>query len=351
MDYSKLGIYLDWNSSGLLHPSVFEVMRSCWQLYTNPDSKHFIGQQSKSYLKKLENKLLDKLGAGIIKASPCSSCEVNGYRVIFTSGASEANISLLKSYDSIIVSDVDHPSVRDCPSATVIPVNENGMINLDLLKQKLEIAKSKTLVSAILANHETGVINDIRQVSDLVHSYGGHVHTDAVQAFGRIDIDLQKLDVDYMTISALKCGGPAGVGALIHREYLPPFAWGNKARLGTIPIPLVAGLVEALEVQRSSNQYLENLLPNELIVGNSLNRLANTTCILCPNKTEVMMALDLAGICVSSGAACTSGTADKAHSAIAMGINEDTIRISSGWYNKNDDFDKCYQILKLLLNL
>jgi cysteine desulfurase len=330
-----MSVYLDWNSYGLVAPKVLEEMGIVAQRYCNPASKHSWGQESKRKLHELQAELLDKVGA-------------KGWNVVFTSGASEANIAVLKQYSRVFVSSIEHPSVQLCTHAIIVPVDQNGELLWDKLEEQLSQEEPGFLLSYMLANHETGIINDVTRAAALAHKYGGFLHTDATQAFGRIDLDLSSLGCDYITIASHKCGGPIGVGALVYAPHIHmnPFSWGNSVRIGTVALPLIAGMVRSLDLPKPSNQYLENRLSCK-ILGQERPRLPNTTCVICSNKTELLMQLDIMGIYVSSGSACTSGYSDRASSVYAMGIDSDTIRISSGWSTIKSDFDSLLQVSDL----
>jgi cysteine desulfurase len=337
-------VYLDWNSCGKLHINCQNVMIQSWASHYNAQSKHSLGSITRRYVNELLQKLLHILDA-------------HEHSVIFTSGATEANAHMMRMYKTVFVSDTEHPSILHAPNANVVPVDKNGAICLDALENMLRNAPKPFLVSTILANHETGIINNLAPIRQLVTKYGGYLHTDAVQAFGRIQISLDELDVDYMTISSHKFAGPIGVGALIHRKIVPmhKFHWGNDVRIGTLSVPLISGLVEALSIPPSCNAYFEerlSSLDNVMIVGLGLRRLPNTTCIYFKNLPEhgvALMGFDISDVCVSSGSACS--TSDRAHSAAAMGIEYPTIRISSGWATTKDDFDRCFDVVHKMSNV
>jgi len=290
--------------------------------------------------------LLHKLGLDCSSPGFCSLDDTTLYKVTYTANASEANFAVLNAYEKVFVSDVEHPSVRNCPHAEVIPVDETGQIDLAILEDKIRSLNCEFLVSYMLANHETGIVNNLLPVAQLTRKYGGQFHTDSVQAFGRIDLHeyLPKIDPDYITLAPYKSGGMIGLAVLLHKFPLK-FGW-SEQRSGTINLPLVAALIKSLDLPKSSNSTLEaNLDPRIVVVGQELNRLPNTTCIVCKDKDQLMMILDINRICVSTGAACTSGTSDQAHSVRAMGINHDTIRISSGWSTTTEDFMGCAEVL------
>ena len=337
-------VYLDWNSYGITHPTVLNKI--CQTNFANSASKHFLGQQNQYKLRTLTRALLSHL-----TNVPHNTCELTPhYYVTYVSNATEANFTTLNAYSEVFVSDVEHPSVRNCPHATIIPVDQDGQLDLAYLEDKIQGAAAPFLVSYMLANHETGIINDLKPAFDLTKKYGGHFHTDAVQAFGRIELMdyFQNIEPDYITIAPYKTGGIIGVAALIHKYELK-FGWSTK-RNGTIPLPLIEGFIHTLELPKSDNKFFEDRLnPKIEIIGKSRNRLPNTTCIVCDKKDELMMILDMNKICISTGAACTTGTADKAHSVNAMGREVDTIRISSGWSTTEDDFARCAEIVNKFL--
>lgn len=329
-------IYLDWNSCGIIAPCVLDVMSYAWTNYSNPLSKHSLGQKSRRYLDELTSRLLYSLNA-------------SSYEIMFTSGASEANLHVLNMYTNVYVSDVEHPSVRACPHATTIPVDGDGQMKLEVLESHLQKTDRPFLVSYMIANHETGIVNDVSAVAAMAKKYGGYVHSDAVQAFGRYDLDLDRLGIDYMTIAPHKCGGPIGIGASVYKGPMKKVGWSRQTRMGTPPIPLIAGMVESYNLPRVGNSTLERGLRSDQIVGSHMARLPNTTCIRCNNKSELMMALDMHKIYVSSGAACTSGASDMAHSPLAMGIDDGTIRISSGHSTSEADLSRCLSVLREFL--
>lgn len=330
-------IYLDWNSYGIIHPKVLDKMKDVWENYSNPMSKHELGQKSKKYLYELEHTLKTYLDA-------------HDYNIIFTSGATEANVNVLKNFQNVYVSDIEHPSIHGCPYATIINVDSDAQLDYNALEEQLKILDQPFLVSYMLANHETGIINDLTKIRALCDQYGGFLHTDAVQAFGRMAVSLKTLNPDYLTICAHKFGGPIGIGAIFYKDSAPMkrFSWGKQIRSGTYAMPLIAGMVESLNIPPSSNAFLENLLNKDLIIGFNMPRLSNTTCIKCNNQTLLLMELGMSGIFVSSGAACTSGESDRAHSVYAMGIESDTIRISSGWKTSQQDFKTIYNKIFLI---
>jgi cysteine desulfurase len=245
--------------------------------------------------------------------------------------------------------------LKAVPDAERIPVDRDGVIDLAALERML--AGKPALVSVMFANNETGVIQPIAEVARLARAAGALVHCDAVQAAGKVVVDLHGLGVDYLSLSAHKLGGPAGVGALVIRDGAP-FATdrvggGQEAnrRAGTENVAGIAGFGAASEASHEGldaaglRDHLEASLPGK-VYGASAPRLPNTTCISMPGvKAETqVMALDLAGVAVSAGSACSSGKVTRSAVLTAMGVApaeaESAIRISCGWNTVFDDIDR-----------
>ena len=314
-------------------------MYKCSENCFNSQSKHILGIRTKTYLSDIANKLLHMLNA-------------SNYNVVFTSSATEAHHHIIQLYQYVFVSSIEHSSILNLPHVKPIPVDKNGAMDLDILRREIQGISSPFLVSASIANHETGIINDLSSLLSLVRDHKGYLHTDAVQAFGRIDLSINELDADYVTMSSYKHGGPIGIAALLYKHNIPMknFFWGLEVRAGTIPVPLIAGFVESLQIESGNNSYLEKMmygLKNLVIVGKNLSRLSNTSCIYFTNIYEhgiALLGFDINGVCVSSGSACSVD--DRSNSAYAMGIKYPTIRISSGWDTTDNDFNQCYNVLK-----
>lgn len=325
----KSKIYLDWNSTGIVSQQVLDKMMSSYSTFRNPLSSHSEGQVSANLLKQILSELEAILDA-------------DGYDFVFTSSATEANFLLSKICEDFYVSDLEHPSLRELENAQIIPVDQDAKLNLPFLESILCSTKP-FIVSYMLANHESGIVNDLKPVIEFVKSHGGYFHTDASQAFGRMELSLKQLDLDYMTICAHKCGGPIGIGALIYKKSLGLPKYLNKK--GTPPIPLIVGLTESAKLPVADNKVLENMIESKAtIVGKSLSRLSNTTCIRCDKKSEILPILDFRGIIASSASACTSNLS-KPHSITAMGLDFDTIRFSSGFNTTEAELVKAAEIL------
>lgn len=282
--------------------------------------------------------------------------------VVFTSGGSEANNLALKGppADRLIVSGVEHPSVLEAARGSgkpvdILPVNGSGLVDLEALERLLKGAP-RTLISVMLANNETGVVSPLRDVVVLAHAHGALVHTDAVQAFGKVPVNFGLLGVDLLSVSAHKLGGPVGAGALVVRDglALTPVIHGGgqelRRRAGTENLAAIAGFAAAAQEKRleikALRDHLEGGLEGAVIFGGAAERLPNTTCFAVPGLSAetALMALDLAGFAVSSGSACSSGKVAKSHVLEAMGVAPElgnaALRVSLGWTTTKEDIDQ-----------
>jgi cysteine desulfurase len=274
---------------------------------------------------------------------------------VFTSGGTEANNITLRDHKRVLVSAIEHESVlKAVPAAERIPVDGNGVIDLATLERML--GEKPALVSVMFANNETGVIQPIAEVVRLARASGALVHCDAVQAAGKVPVDLHGLGVDYLSLSAHKLGGPTGVGALVVRSGAP-FATdrvggGQESwrRAGTENVAGIVGFGAAAEascdgLDAALRNHLEASLPGK-VHGAAVPRLPSTTCISMPGvKAETqVMALDLAGVAVSAGSACSSGKVTRSAVLTAMGTDpaetESAIRISCGWNTVFEDIER-----------
>jgi len=337
--------YLDHNATSPLRPSAKAAMLAALETGGNASSVHAEGRAARKILDDSREAIARQLG-------------VIAPMVIFTSGGSEANNLAIKgiAVERILVSAVEHPSVIEAAKASgkpveVIPVTAQGVVDFDALRALL--AGPKALVSAMLANNETGVIQPVRDIAELAHAQGAVVHTDAVQAFGKIPVNFALLGVDLMTITKHKLGGPPGIGALIVRDSLPlaPLIHGGgqelRRRAGTENVAGAAGFAAVASEKRFNVKELHDELESELqdavVLGQDAERLPNTTCFAVPglNAETLLMSFDLDGIAVSSGSACSSGKVAKSHVLDAMGIAPEisraAVRVSLGWNTTQDD--------------
>jgi cysteine desulfurase len=287
----------------------------------------------------------------------------------FTSGATEANNWIVQTARSggegcVLVSAIEHPSVLEAASNRVpIPVEPSGRANPDVV-EALILRHRPSLVSVMLANNETGVIQDITEIARICEENAVHLHVDAVQALGKIPVSFDRLGCTTMSLSAHKFGGPPGIGALIAcegHEVTPMLRGGRqekRMRAGTEAIAAIAGFMAALRdidfdemdrlsaFHRAFEDDLRRRIPDAAVIGGGSPRLPNTSCITLPGiaAETSLIHLDLAGIAVSSGAACSSGKVAPSHVLEAMGLAPDqtrtALRISSGWHNCERDFER-----------
>lgn len=343
-------IYLDYNASVPIRPSARDTLVAALELEGNPSSPHFLGRKSRAFV---DNARMD-----ILKA-------VGGERLVFTSGGTEANAMALFGVGSvpILVSAIEHNSVlKAVAQPHLIPVTGQGVVDLEALKNMLDSFETPGLLSLMLVNNETGVIQPVREAALLAQERGWLVHTDACQALGHIPFSFEELNVDMMTLASHKCGGPIGVGALILKENLQPNPLIRGAgqeygmRSGTLSASLILGfsaaLRETLQEEKESchrlrgfQEKIEKALPEAIIYGKEAPRASHVLCISMtgvPSHLQ-LMAFDLRGIAVSTGAACSSGAMKGSHVLAAMGVPlsdaQGAIRVSMGWNTQEHEVD------------
>jgi cysteine desulfurase len=344
--------YLDHNATSPLRPAAFDAMVGALQAGGNPSSVHRAGRGARAIVDQARRQV-----AALIGALPVE--------VMFTSGGTEANNSALSGAGRkrVLVSAVEHDSVlKAAKGMEIVPVQGNGVIDLGVLQESLAASPEPALVSVMFANNETGVLQPIADVVRVARAAGALVHCDAVQGAGKVPVDLHGLGVDYLSLSAHKFGGPTGVGALVVRGGAPFLAdrlgggQETNRRAGTENVAGIVGFGAAAAEARNGMATFEwrdrlearllEIAPAARIHGASADRLPNTTCISMPGvgaETQVM-ALDLAGICVSAGAACSSGKVTRSAVLLAMGVEpaeaETALRISFGWNSSFDDIER-----------
>ncbi len=341
--------YLDWNATAKLRPEAREAVLAALETGGNPSSVHGAGRGARRLVEQAREQV-----AALVGVMP--------REVVFTSGGTEANALALAPAlgDVLLVSAIEHPSVRSggrFAALEEIPVTADGAVDLEALQRRLA-GVSRPLVSIMLANNETGVVQPVAQAAEMVHAAGGLLHVDAVQGPGRIACDFKALGADLMTLSAHKIGGPQGVGALIKRDALdlePQLKGGGQergARAGTENVPGIAGFgAAAAAVSRRWRDEaarmaalrdrleagIKAIAPQAVVFGEGASRLPNTTLFAVPGvKAETaVIALDLEGVAVSSGAACSSGKVTPSHVLAAMGVpaglTRGAIRLSLGY--------------------
>ena len=362
-------IYLDHNATTPLHPAAKSKMDEYALLPLNPSSIHSSGRAAKSIIENARKMVAKLMGF---------ESNFRNYQVTFTSGATEANNIILANYrdGEIFISATEHLSIwahsKAASNFTVIQVDKNGVLDLEDLQQKLASStKQKKLVSVMLANNETGVISFLQKIAKISHENGAQIHSDCAQATGKILVDMIDMDLDFASISGHKFGGPVGSGALISKTSFhlqPIFIGGGQERAlrsGTENVPAIAGLGEAAliafdELDKRNHEMkklrdkleskLLNKFPDVIIAGINTERLPNTSLIINPKITAQIMliALDLKGVAVSSGSACSSGKVGKSHVLSAMGCSDDeiksAIRISLGYTTSDKDIDDFLEI-------
>ncbi|BBK31466.1 cysteine desulfurase [Stella humosa] len=345
--------YLDHNATSPLRPQARDAMVAALAECGNPSSPHAAGRAVRARVEAARRRI-------------AAAFDMPSDAIVFTSGGTEANNLALRGTGAVtvLVSGIEHDSVLEAaPRAERIPVDGNGVVDLAWLEARLATG-GVGLVSVMLANNETGVIQPVAEITRLAHREGALVHADATQAAGRIPVSFTDLDVELMTISAHKLGGPPGIGALLMQEGFPlrPLLRGgrqeNGLRAGTENAPAIAGFAAAVDAAAAPDagvgvlrDRLEGLLlaavPEATIFGRAAERLPNTIAVAMPGvpaETQVM-ALDLAGVAVSAGAACSSGKVRTSPVLAAMGVDaalaRQAIRISLGWNSTADDVARC----------
>lgn len=367
-------IYLDHNSTTPIDPSVAAVIADCHSAgYMNPASQHRPGQLARRKLEEIRRRVAEILDAN------CVGMQTD--QLIFTSGGTESNnLAILglvgesagktsslatpaSSSRRVLISAIEHPSVFGAAEQLVrlgfdvekIPVDSNGVIDLDALNDLTD--QPTELVSIMLANNETGVIQPVRLAADLCRQKGILIHTDAVQAVGKIPVSFQSLGVDALTFTAHKLNGPRGIGGLLLRHGVTPhpILFGGfqqtAIRPGTEDVALAAGFRQSFELfvddlpnrskqmstlRLSLEQALLSRFADLVINGVGAERVPHTSNISFPgvDRQSFLMAADMSGLAISTGSACASGSSELSPVLLAMGLElpivEGSIRISLG---------------------
>ena len=356
----KNPVYMDHNATTAVRPEARDAVALALALTGNPSSVHGSGRTARRLVEDARDAV-----AALVGAEPAW--------VVFTSGGTEANnlaLRVLPKRAPILCSAVEHASVLSVMDGIVeIPVDGDGVVDLGALETLLAGEDTPALVSVMLANNETGVLQPVADVAALAHEHGALIHCDAVQAAGKMAIDFRTLGCDLMALSAHKIGGPSGVGALVVTSgvegdlaLIPMLRGGGQERgrrAGTENVPGIAGFGAAARAAREGltdfarlgrwRERIENCLrqhADSRVYGFSAPRLANTSCLTMPGveaETQVIQ-FDLAGVAVSAGAACSSGKVEPSRVLAAMGVEANeaatAIRVSLGWNTTEDDADK-----------
>jgi cysteine desulfurase len=343
--------YLDWNATAPLRPEALAALQAALAETGNPSSVHASGRSAR---RRVEDARIAV--AALAGGDP--------ERLVFTGGGTEANnLAILgQRAPHILVSGIEHDAVLSAAHSAGVPVRRiratrDGIVDLDHLTELLCDAPTGTLVAVMLANNETGAIQPVSAVADMVHAAGGVLHCDAVQAAGKIGISAASLAADTVALSAHKIGGPQGVGALLVSgpiDLLPVLRGGGQERglragtenvagiaaFGAAATAALAGLsgqAGVMALRDHLQAAMVAVAPEAVVHAANVSRLPNTLCIALPGalaETQVM-AMDLAGIAVSAGSACSSGKVRPSHVLTAMGWPEpaarEAIRLSLGW--------------------
>ena len=361
-------VYLDNSATTKMDERVLEEMLPYMKEdYRNASSLYSLGRKSKKAIEDSREKV-----ATILNCRPDE--------IYFTSGGSESDNTAIKGIaranrkkgNHIITSKIEHLAVLDtCKElekegfeVTYLDVDSKGKVNIEELKKA--IRKDTILISIMYANNEIGTIQDISEIGRIARENNVYFHTDAVQAVGNLDIDVQAQNIDSLSLSGHKFYGPKGIGVLYVRKnvkFNKFIAGGHQERnkrAGTENVANIVGLSKALEISynelkehREKILYLRNYyeekvkqnIDNIIINGDEKNRLPGNSNIsfIGVNGQDLLLNLDMIGICVSSGSACTSGSIDASHVLIALGVKEEvaksSIRVSIGKYNTKEEID------------
>ncbi|XVN41693.1 MAG: cysteine desulfurase family protein [Rickettsia endosymbiont of Argas persicus] len=354
-------IYLDHNSTTFIDPRVKEYIISLIDKELNASSIHRSGRFAKNIIEESRMQIASALGV--------SSKE---YDIIFTSSGTESNNLIMKNfYDGdIFISAIEHLSIYNhikyAPNIKVIKVDKQGIVDLEHLEELLaQSTASKKLVSVMIANNESGVIQDIAKISEIARKYDAKFHSDLVQSFGKIPVNIEDLGLNFATISGHKIGGGQGGAALISSSdfQLTPMIIGGgqekMVRSGTENVLAIAGFGLAADLIKKNlleNQAkikgLQEVLEKKLkkysnvnIVSDNAVRLPSTTLFTVPGTDAhtKLISFDLRGICVSSSSACSSGKISKSHVLTNMRLDEQevksSIRLSLSHVNTIDDIE------------
>jgi cysteine desulfurase len=372
-------VYVDHNATTPVHPEVLEAMLPYYMdKFGNPSSIHGFGRETKVALEEAREKVAQLLG-------------VASAEIFFTSGGTESDNLAVKGVafanrdkgKHIITSKIEHHAILEsCKflekegfTVTYLPVDSKGVVDPEDLRKALR--DDIILVSIMYVNNEVGSIQPLEEISRIVKDKGIYLHSDAVQALGKIPLDVRKLNVDMLSMSGHKIYGPKGVGAIYIRKGVRITPWSHgghherSRRAGTENVPGIVGFAKAVELAYreldDQNRHLKNLtetfyrrlietIPDVILNGDLNSRAVNTLNISFKGVEgeSVILSLDLKGVAVASGSACTSGTLEPSHVLSAMGIAPEiaqgAIRFSFGRDNTMEDVDYVVSILPEIVN-
>ena len=374
-------VYIDYNATTPLKPEVKAALTADFEIFGNASSMHASGRLAHARLEQA------RAMAGALIGAPPEA-------IVFTSGGSESNNTVFQTMrrlasapdggplregrNEFITTAIEHPCVFNSAKylqelgfkVTFLPVDEYGKIKIEPLKEAL--GEKTLLVSVMTANNEIGTIQDIKEIAALVKASGAWMHTDAVQAAGKIPVNVRELGVDYLTMSAHKIYGPKGVGALYVKKGAPlfPLIHGGHQedgmRAGTYNTPGILGFGKAAalalaevekygcEIAALRNRLRDGLLnaiPNIKINGHPVDVLPNTLNVSFPGAEgeAILLSMDIMGIEASTGSACASGSLEPSHVLMAIGVGPElahgSIRFSLGWGMSAEDIDYIIETL------
>ena len=355
-------LFMDNNATAPLRAEVVAAIHQAMGPPANPSSVHSFGRKARLTVEEARHAISILVG--------CRAQDV-----VFTSGGTEANNLALSGFAKVITTAIEHDSVlQAAPDAQLLPVHGNGLLDLDNLGVVLDAIpaadRPQTILSVMAANNETGVIQPIAEIAEMARQAGIAMHSDMVQWLGKSHMDFAALGVDFISISAHKIGGPTGVGALVVRpgmQLTSLIRGGGQEqgrRSGTENLLGIAGFGAAAQaafgdiahyremaVWRNAFEAEIGVVAKEVSVfGSAAPRLGNTSCLALDGRMAetLVMALDIAGVAVSAGAACSSGKVRASHVLTAMGEAEkakQAIRVSGGWQTKKADFERLAEVL------
>ncbi len=353
------GVYLDYNASGLVRPEVQDVMAKALADNGNPSAVHAAGRRARARIETARAQVAELVGA-----DPTA--------VVFSSGGTESNAQAILSAlaagcERLIVGATEHPCVAEAAMASgkpvaMLPVDARGVVDLNKLRELLG-QPGRAVVAIHHANNESGVIQPIAEAARLVRSAGGWLHVDAIQSAGKIPVDIRTLMADSLTLSAHKLGGPQGVGALVMAEgreavrILHGAGQERGLRAGTENVPGITGFgtsavcaardLPAAQAHAAWRDAAETVVKaaGAAIIGEGADRLPNTLFMAVPDweSPQQLITLDLMGLMVSAGSACSSGKTKPSRAIVATGriaLATGGIRISGGWGTVEDDWKR-----------
>ena len=381
MNNSRMRVYFDYNATTPMAPEAVEAVAAATRdLFGNASSVHHFGQQAKAAMDDARSSI-----AALINADPSE--------IVFTSGGTESdNFAIRGAADAIastgsrrhlVVSAIEHEAVLNTAKALTrhgwlashIPLDHSGVVAIDRVREL--VTDATAIVSVMHANNEIGTVQPIAEIAAVAHEHGALMHTDAVQSVGKIPVDVRTMGVDLLALSAHKFNGPKGAGVLWVKRgtRMHPILTGGKhersRRAGTENVPAIVGLgvaarlartklaAEAIRVARLRDRLEESILrdvPGTAINGDRERRVPNTTNISFERveAESLLIALDLDGIAVSTGSACSSGTLEPSHVLRAMGFpahrTQNSLRFSLGMFSTDAEVDRVIAVLPALVS-